>query len=497
MNKKKILKILNSHDWKEEESQLFFHAEEQFKTSYLEGKNAYKRNLYSTCIYCIHNYYGYEWAPKDDAKKALDWSIKKNKEDKKYFRRKYKEFAKVCADINNVFLEVKKGLEKRGNKDLKKIFLNLFELGRKQYGYSLLPEGLDILSEQYYLDLLPGIKTDKALDIVRILGSLEKMSFLEQEKLDLLKLAQKHFKDIKKAHQDIEKHRQNYFWIQNSFRGAVYLNSKFFFGSLKTIAKEKPLKEIKKEIYSLKNKKRLFKEKIKRIYKNYNISKETKNFFELVRFFALLQDDRKQNIQKQVFCIDQIFNEVNERFKIPKSDLDNYLIKEVVQVLEKGKKVPKKEINRRKKAIIFSYVENNKLKSEYFFGKEGDFIADFFKKKRKELSKKELKGFVASVGKDKDMLIKGKVRIVFDPIKDKFNKGEILVSGMTRPEFIPLMKQAKAIVTNEGGITTHAAIISRELETPCIIGTKVATDVLKNGNRIQLDLNEGTIKILK
>ncbi|MBZ9578143.1 hypothetical protein KJA13_03940 [Patescibacteria group bacterium] len=497
MNKQKILKILNSHDWKEEESQVFFHAEEQFKTCYLEGRNAYKKNLYSACIYCVHNYYGYEWAPKDDAKKALDWSIKKHREDKKYFKRKYKEFTKVCADINNVFLEVKKGLEKRSNKDLKKIFLNLFELGRKQYGYSLLPEGLDTLNEQYYLDLLQGIKTDKALDIVRILSSLEKMSFLEQEKLDLLKLAQKHFKDIKKACEDIEKHRDNYFWIQNSFRGAIYLGNKFFLNSLKELVKFKSLKEIKKETKRLNNKKEITLRQRKNIYKKYKISKQTKNFFELVRFFTLLQDDRKQNIQKQVFCIDQIFNEINKRFKIPKSDLDNYLIKEVVQVLEKGKKVSKKEINRRKKAVIFSYVENNKLKSEYFFGKEGDFIANFFKKKRKELSKKELKGFVASIGKGKDMLIKGKVRIVFDPIKDKFNKGEILLSGMTRPEFVPLMKQAKAIVTNEGGITTHAAIVSRELKKPCIIGTKVATDVIKNGDYIQLNLNEGTIKILK
>lgn len=497
MDTEKILKILNSHEWKEEESQLSFHILDHWKTCYLEGKNAYKKELYSVCIYLLNNNYGYECAPEDEAKKTLDWTIKEHKKDKKYFKRKYKEFTKVCAGINNVFLEAKKGLEKRSNKDLKKIFLNLFELGRKQYGYSLLPEGLDILSEQYYLDLLPGIRTDKALDIVRILSSLEKLTFIEQEKLDLLKLAQKHFKDIKKTHQDIEKHRQKYFWIQNSFRGAVYLGNKFFLNSLKELVKFKSLKEIKKEIKRLENKEKLAIKQRKNIYKKYRISEQTKNFFELVRFFALLQDDRKQNIQKQVFCIDQIFNEVNKRFKIPKSDLDNYLVKEIIGVLENSKRVSKKELKKRRKTITISYIKNNKMKSDYLFNKEADLVINFFKKKRKELSKKELKGFVASTGKGKGVLIRGKVRIVFDPIKDKFNKGEILVSGMTRPEFVPLMKQAKAIITNEGGITTHAAIISRELETPCIIGTKVATDVLKNGDYIQLDLNEGTIKILK
>lgn len=494
MNKQTILKILNSHEWKEEESQLSLHILDHWKTCHLEGKNTYKKKLYSVSVYYVHNYYGYEWVTKDEARKVLDWSIKKHKEDKRYFNKKYKEFTKVCLDINNVFLEVKKGLKKYSNKDIKKVLLELFKLGRKQYGYSLLPEGLDTLSEQYYLNLLPKIKTDKALDIVRILSSLEKMSFLDQEKLDLLKLARKHFKDIKKACKDIEKHRDKYFWIQNNFRGAIYLDNEFFFDSLKELIKSKSLEDIKKEIKRLNNKERITLKQRADIYKKYKISKQAKSFFELVRFFALLQDDRKEDIQKLVFCIDQIFNEINKRFKIPKSDIDNYLIKDVVQILEKGIKVSKKEINRRKKAITFSYIENNKLKSKYFFGKDSNFIANFFKKKRKELSKKELKGFVASLSKGKDILIKGKVRIVFDPIKDKFNKGEILVSGMTRPEFIPLMKQAKAIVTNEGGITTHAAIISRELGIPCIIGTKVATDVLKNGDNIQLDLNTGIIK---
>ena len=493
MDKEKVLKILNSHEWKEEESQLSFHILDHWKACYLEGKNAYKKELYSVCVYLFNNNYGYEWAPEDEARETLDWTIKKYREDKDYFKRKYKEFAKVCADINNVFLEIKKGLEKRSNKDLKKIFLNLFRLGRKQYGYSLLPEGIDTLSEQNYLDL---IKSDKALDIVRILSTLEELSFAEKEKFNLLKIAQKYFKDIKRASQGIKKHRDNYFWIHNSFRGAIYLDSKFFFNSLRQLIKNKSLKEIKREIYKLRNKKRLLRKEIKKIYKKYNISKEAKNFFELVRFFARLQDERKENVQKIVYCIDQVFNEINKRFKISKSDLDRYFIEEVVKVLDEGEKLTKKEINRRKRAVVFSYMEKGKIKSKYFFGRESDFIANFFKTKRKEFSKKELKGFVASTGKGKE-LIKGKVRIVFDPIKDRFNKGEILVSGMTRPEFVPLMKQTKAIITNEGGITTHASIISRELNIPCIIGTKVATDVLKNGDNFQLDLNTGIIKILK
>jgi pyruvate,water dikinase len=68
---------------------------------------------------------------------------------------------------------------------------------------------------------------------------------------------------------------------------------------------------------------------------------------------------------------------------------------------------------------------------------------------------------------------------------------------MTRPEFVPLMKKAIAIVTDEGGITCHAAIVSRELKKPCIIGTKVATQVLKDGDMVEVDANSGIVRILK
>ncbi len=280
------------------------------------------------------------------------------------------------------------------------------------------------------------------------------------------------------------------------FRGAIYLDNKFFFNSLKELTKSKSLEEVKKEIKKLSNKKRLVRKEIKNIYRKYKISKEAKKFFELVRISTIFQDERKENVQKAVYSIDQIFNEVNKRLNISKTDLDYYLIKEVVRLLKRGEKVPKKEIKKRTKSAIFSYIESSKIKSEYFFCKEADFILNFFKKKREELLKKELKGFVASIGSGKEVIIRGKVRIVFDPIRDKFSKGEILVSGMTRPEFVPLMKKAKAIITNEGGITTHAAIVSRELKIPCIIGTKVATDILKNGDLVELNTEKGVVKIL-
>ncbi len=77
-----------------------------------------------------------------------------------------------------------------------------------------------------------------------------------------------------------------------------------------------------------------------------------------------------------------------------------------------------------------------------------------------------------------------------------FERGEILVANQTTPEFLSVMKKAAAIVTEQGGITSHAAVISRELTVPCIIGIKSATRVLKDGDVVEVDANKGIVKKL-
>ena len=99
-------------------------------------------------------------------------------------------------------------------------------------------------------------------------------------------------------------------------------------------------------------------------------------------------------------------------------------------------------------------------------------------------------GQVAHRGK-----VNGRVRI----FKKKnqvveFKPGEILVSPMTTPDFVPAMKLAAAFVTDEGGIGCHAAILARELKVPCVIGTRFATQVFKDGDMVEVDAEKGIVK---
>lgn len=79
----------------------------------------------------------------------------------------------------------------------------------------------------------------------------------------------------------------------------------------------------------------------------------------------------------------------------------------------------------------------------------------------------------------------------------KFNNGDILVTTMTTPDFVILMQKSSAIITDIGGLLCHAAIISRELNKPCVIGTKFATQVLKDGDMVEVDADKGMVKIIK
>jgi phosphohistidine swiveling domain-containing protein len=111
--------------------------------------------------------------------------------------------------------------------------------------------------------------------------------------------------------------------------------------------------------------------------------------------------------------------------------------------------------------------------------------------------KKELKGRSAFPG-----TVRGKVELILHDVRnltdrvERFKKGNILITEMTTPATVVACRKAAAIVTDEGGVLCHAAIISRELKKPCIVGTKVATQILKNGDNVEVDATNGNVKII-
>lgn len=159
---------------------------------------------------------------------------------------------------------------------------------------------------------------------------------------------------------------------------------------------------------------------------------------------------------------------------------------ELIQAMKNPKKWKKPNLKDRKEKVG---VYSDSGGKEIVVAREK---VDYFLKQlipEQKQSHFPLKGRAASPGK-----VIGIVRIVIRPEQiSKVNEGDILVCPETSPDFIVGMKRAVGVITNQGGITSHAAIISRELGIPCIVGVEHATDILKDGQTIELDAFKGEI----
>lgn len=299
-----------------------------------------------------------------------------------------------------------------------------------------------------------------------------------------------------------ENRRNNFIFdsiVKHGLEGAVdyarYIYTDYFSAKDKTfvLRQIKKLhgrkKEVKKEI----DRQNLFiKNNVEKIYKHTKkLSKKQKMLVEYVGLVMKLRDLRKDAYAQAQTVLYMAAVELFKKLGLPKKDIVLFLPHEVILFNKERIKQVKSEAKKRSKGMLFLNRPNNtSAVSAVAFNDTFKVIDNLVHGKQSEAT--EIKGSTAFRG-----IARGIVKIVVDTRNANFRNGEILVTSMTRPEFVPLIKKALAIITNEGGITCHAAIISRELKKPCIIGTKIATRVLKDGDLVEVDAERGIVKILQ
>ena len=224
--------------------------------------------------------------------------------------------------------------------------------------------------------------------------------------------------------------------------------------------------------------------------KKLKISKKEKCVLDDARLFAYIKDSRDDFRRKGIFYIqNSLFKELSDRLRIEIHDLAYLTEDEIKNCLIKKLKADKNSAESRKKGFVVMYDNEKNI-----ICLSGSQIKDGLKALGliKESVSSNLQGTPASRGTSQ-----GKVAIV-KGVKDlpNVNKGDIIVAVTTHPDYVPAMQKAAAIVTDEGGVTSHAAIVSREIGIPCIVGTKNATKTLQNGDFVEVDGNTGSVRIL-
>lgn len=437
---------------------------------------------------------------------------------KKFVERKKRESFDAAFKMldHSLWIEAQ-NLVNLSNAEILKLYLRQIELIRKVYNYFNLSSPAIALAVEGEIDRLflqANIPYEEAVEIKgEFLQSPEKGT-LEIEELELKKFAvrikenkkletlflQKDYKEIigilRRSFPEhdnlIELHLRKYDFLQgyvdfNRFDKLYYLRRLKEFLVI-------PKTNLQKEIRKYEDKAKEIERVRKMLTKKHKLEKKLLYLLDLASYFAYHRMEMRVYFTLGLVSLKEILNEIARRMNISTEDVKWILIQENVKFLKSSKKVSPKVIEERKKFSIH-HIEDMKVKLKT--GKKAEQWRKIYLPPKDFTGVESVKGQIGNPG-----VRRGYVKLIVDTpdiIKEmgSMKQGSILVTHNTRPDMIVVCKKAAAIVTDEGGILSHAALVSREFGIPCVIATWNATKIFKDGDLVEVDANNGIVKILK
>ncbi len=318
----------------------------------------------------------------------------------------------------------------------------------KEDPLSLLADFYEIISENVaYIWLAHGLEAyyNQRLhqEVPKYIPKEEVENFISEASFPQKKNAHALMEDAIRTGEAAEKIVQKYGWLKA--RG---------FGDPFTV---EDIKKMKSDLHALEQRKKVA------------IPVELRSLFAEVQELVFFRTARTDVFYVLLFLAHPLFKKAAEKVGLSFGELPYYTIQSIIA----GK--PEKFTAN----IVVALYEK-----DYYVGEE-IIVAD-----ETIIEKNQVMGKIAYPGK-----VQGIVRIVHSSTElEKVKTGDILVTQMTFPAFIPAMILAAAFVTDEGGITCHAAIVAREMKKPCVIGTRIATRVFKDGDTVEVDAGKGTVR---
>ena len=325
-----------------------------------------------------------------------------------------------------------------------------------------------------YDSIVSEIWKERFSEIEKDIFVPDTLSFLTQEHNELFIVASIQNNSLRS--EKLEQHVQKWHWIHNSYIWDAWLSSKDFISRFSYVLKEGLIEHdiVKRD----------------KLIESLNLSVKTKKLIEIANFTTAWHDKRKANIISSIHYFHHILKLISKKYSIDMSLL-LYLsfsdIENIASILDLTDMVP--ILTNRSNDVIYMILDHK----EFIFTWE---LYNDFNRKIDNLATTKMSDSLTW-----KIANKGKVRWVVRVCTNiesihKFQAWEILVASMTQPEYMPAITKASAIITDEWGITCHAAIVSRELWVPCVIWTKSATLLLKDWDKVEVDAYLGVIKKL-
>ncbi len=365
---------------------------------------------------------------------------------------------------------------------LHKFYLQEFENIMRTSGFLRnLDRGIILKIKQKFRDF-------ENIDIVlRFASYANEKSFSLKEKIATLELALAVLNrkiDLKGTNfkEKIRTICRKFCWTSMGYVDEKPRTENYYIKEIKKLVKKNPKEQlaeiITREKELLKRKKEFFNK----------LSEKQRGFIIFANKISYLKDYKKECLNIIAYHAEKLFEAIADAIGKDKEFIKDLTHEEVRALAYRGKVDHNLVKKRSKSNVILAMPGEFKI----LVGKE----ADIFKKgllKNQIKDTKEFKGRIASEG-----IAKGKAKIVVGCSDFKrVNKGDVLIVINTSPDYIDVINKAVAIVAEEGGITTHVSIISRELEKPCIVGLRMATKIFKDGDLVEVDADKGIINIIK
>ena len=373
------------------------------------------------------------------------------------------------------------------NNELAKKYEQLHTLGTKTHGFSMPDiDAIDIVFEEFLQnkirqELDKDISDEEFILVCKKLSVPLHESCVSSEEKEKIKLAL----TGNNSPEVIDALYQKFWWTNLGWENNQPHSKNFFVQAIEEYSRDGNLE---KKLIRLENNSTRARQGRRETCQKYKLSPKVVYWLEVMDKYSYYHDLRKEMHMKINYSLYLMLAETARRFDYRESDLE-WLWPDELTGLLKGEKLDRAEVKRRQQTTCVR-VSRQEIKT--WSGRAA--VKQFNRELQIEADDvKEIKGTGVSHGR-----VEATARVcsgVADALR-KVKKGDVLVCGMTLPDYVPAMKRATAIVTDEGGITCHAAVISRELNIPCVVGTRIATQVLQDGDQIEVDADQGIVKKL-
>lgn len=318
-----------------------------------------------------------------------------------------------------------------------------------------------------------------------------KPSFIQKEQQDFLAIAlsNKGREILPATIKKIALHTHKYKWLPYDY-GVTSYDFEYFKDQLSRVLK-KDKKDIRKKYKDVSSYEQNLKNEQTRISRKHSLGEREMKLIGIIRTAFFLVDSKKELFTRFHYEAERLFSAISERVKLP-GHLLRYSLPEEVLGFLRGNKINQIRLQERYDGCVIIVGKEGSVKIRQNQAAKKT-IHNFIKNRHSSSASVDILGRCANQG-----IVRGKVKVILDArMCDTFKHGEILVTAMTSPDYMPAARRAAAIITDEGSVTCHAAIISRELGIPCIVGTRVATQTLKDGDVVDLDALNGRVKIIQ